>query len=352
MIGNDEFEDFKVALEKCHGVTYDQIITTIILMQERNEKRGGKMAMEEWYAYPKNLEALFALPYEKASDIFGGLTLSKNNKMSLKDAILKPYHINKYLYRPILVWNVKGVDRAIVGEYIFNEAVVSLYSNAFGWKKYPPEWENECFKDYIKTKAAINDKVLEDVAKAALVQNKVLHERNVKNLKKWNNQNISIDNDKCGEIDFLFVLNNTLYICDSKHLISRYDMNNFRNDYAAFETSKKAYNKTMSRKISFLKENIIHIQEHFQVVQNDRSLKIEIKNVEGCFVVNTPTFQMYNNEYRIYTVKSFREFLQGTFEDTVFQLLIDDEDKQTLLRVSYPYFRKPKYLVFAAETEV
>ncbi|WP_316763697.1 hypothetical protein [Pedobacter aquatilis] len=351
IIGGNDFEDFKTALEHCHGMSYEQIISTIILMHERNEKQGGKMAMEEWYAYPKNLELLFDIPDNKAKDIFGGLTLTKENKMSLKDAIFKPYHINKYLYRPILVWNVKGVDRAIVGEFIFNEAIVSLYSNAFGWNKYPSEWDNECFKSYIKAKVVVNDKILEDAAELALNKQNVLYDRNITNLKKWNNQNINIHNDKCGEIDLLFVLNDKLYICDSKHLISRYDMNNFRNDYAAFETAKKAYNKTMRRKVAFLLENISHIQEHFQVLKNDRTLNVELKSVEGCFVVNTPTFVMYNNEYRIYTIKSFKEFLNGTFEDTTFQLLIDDEEKQTLLQVQYPYFRKPDYLVFNPEAE-
>lgn len=351
VIGTDDFEDFKNALKKCHGVTYEQITSTIILMQQRNEKQGGKMAMEEWYAYPKNLELLFDIPYDKAKDIFGGLTLTKDNKMSLKDAIFKPYHINKYLYRPILVWNVKGVDRAIVGEYIFNEAVGSLYSNALGWNKYPPEWSNDCFKEHIQAKIKVNDKILEDVAEAKLHELGVLYDRNVKSLKKWNNQNLNIHNEKCGEIDFLFLLNNKLYICDSKHLISRYDMNNFRNDYAAFETAKKAYNKTMTRKIAFLKANSNRIEEHFQVIKKDRNLKVNFGNVEGVFVVNTPTFVMYNNQYRIYTIKNFKEFLDGTFEDTVFQLLINDKEKETLLQITYPYFRTPKYLVLNPEAE-
>lgn len=53
-------------------------------------------------------------------------------------------------------------------------------------------------------------------------------------------------------------------------------MNNFRNDYTAFETAKKAYNKIMSRKISFLKENIGLIQQHFKVSENNRKLKVEL----------------------------------------------------------------------------
>lgn len=351
VIGQNDFDDFKDALQECHGISYDQIVTTIILMQKNNEKQGGKMAMEECYAYPKNMELLFNIPYDKAERIFKGLTLNRENKMSLKDAILRPYHINKYLYRPILVWNVKGIDRAIVGEGIFNEAIGSLYSNAIGWEKYPVEWKNPCFAAYVRSKFISNDKILEDVAELELKKQDILCDRNVKNLKKWNNQHINIDNDKCGEIDFLFIFDRRLYICDSKHLISRYDMNNFRNDYAAFETQKKAYNKTMRRKISFIKENLHHLEEHFQVVKQEKDLKVDIDSVEGIFVVNTPTFLMYNNDYRIYTIRDFRKFLDGSFEDQEFQLLIDDEDKQTLLHIKYPYFRKPNYLIFSSEVD-
>lgn len=351
IIGHNDFEDFKTAIEQSHGVSYEQILSTVVLIQQRNKVNGGKMAMEEWYAYPKNLEYLFDIPYDKAKVIFAGLTLTKDNKMSLKDAVFKPYHINKYLYRPILVWNVKGVDRAIIGEFIFNEAIVSLYSNAIGWNKYPIEWGNDCFKAHIKSKVLVNDKILEDVAELELDQRGIIYDRNIKSLRKWNNQNTNIDNEKCGEIDLLFLLNNKLIICDSKHLISRYDMNNFRNDYAAFETAKKAYNKTMARKIAYLKDNLHLLGEHFQVVKNEKDFKLNFQDVEGIFVVNTPTFVMYNNEYRIYTIKSFKEFLSGTFKDTVYQLLIDDKEKQSLLRINYPYFRKPTYLIFSPELD-
>jgi len=351
VVGEDGFEEFTAALGRCHGVKYEQIVGTIILMQENNEAQGGKLAMEKWYAYPKNLESLFGIPYQKAKEIFEGLTLTSANKMSLRDAIFKPYHINKYLYRPILVWNVKGVDRAIVGEHSFNEAIMSLYSNAFGWKKFPDEWSNSAFQEYILALAEKNDKILEDAAEEVIKEVDIIYDRNVTSLKKWNNQNLNIHNALCGEIDFLFLIEQTVYICDSKHLISRYDMNNFRNDYAAFETAKKAYNKTMTRKIAYLKANLHLLEEHFQVRYQNKNLRIQCEEVAGIFVINTPTFVMYNNQYRIYTLKDFKAFLKGTFKDTVYQLLITEGDSQTLLRIKYPYFHKPNYLIFGQEAD-
>ena len=70
----------------------------------------------------------------------------------------------------------------------------------------------------------------------------------LQNSKKWNNKNLGIDTEDCGEIDFLIIIGSILYIADSKHLLSRYDMSSYRNDYAAFETNKKPYNKTAPKK--------------------------------------------------------------------------------------------------------
>lgn len=271
--------------------------------------------------------------------------------MSLKDAIFKPYNSNKYLYRPFLVWNVRGKERTIIGEHIFNEAIGSLYANAIGWKKYPPEWGNDCFKEYVKKKSGANDKILEDKADDLLKKYEVIYDRNITSLKKWNNQNLNIHNEKCGEIDLLFLHNDRLFIGDSKHLISRYDMSNFRNDYNAFETSKKAYNKTMLRKIKFLNNNSHLIEEHFRVVRNDKNLAVEFSGIEGIFVVNTSTFLMYNNHFRIYTIKGFKELLTNTYKDMSYQLLVDEGDEQKLIKVDYPYFKKPTYFVFEPDDE-
>lgn len=338
-------DDFRTAFKQCHGVGIEELVYIIVEIEKRNEPRGGKLAMEEWYAFPKNLELIFDLPFSQAEKLFEGLTLRKKNKLSISEAIFSPNKINKYLYRPILVWNVDGKDRAIVGQNILGESLSSLYSNAFGWNKAPEEWLNPCFKDYVKRKTLQNDKVLEDEIEKILNEKNILFDRNLKSLKRWNNQGLNINNNTCGEIDFLFIQNDTLYVCDSKHLISRYDMSNFLNDYSSFE-KKKGYNETMRRKVKFLEEKKSLVCENFQVLAGSKEYEVEYSKVEGIFVINTPTFIMFNNDLRIYTIKSFKEFVNNTFEDLEFKVVKDEADSLTIISVRYPYFRKPKYFEF------
>lgn len=348
--GKSDFDDFVLASKKCLGVDYDKAIATIQLIHEGMKSRGGKLVLDEWFIYPKNLENLYGIPYEKGAAFYKGLTLSKDNKLPILEAVYRPHNINRYLFRPFLVWNVNGKDLTIVGDGIFIESIGSLCINTFGWNEYPIEWDNACFKTFIKKKVSLNDKILEDEAERILKINSIIYDRNITHLKKWNNQNINIDNESCGEIDFIIIIDNKVIIADSKHLKSRFDMNNFKNDYAAFETNKKSYNKTMNRKLLFLKDKIQEIQEHFQVLKNDRDFRINADKLEGIFIVNTPTFIMLNNEHRIYTIKDFDDLARRNYIDQVYQIVIEEDIQNKILFIKYPYFKKPDYLVFDEES--
>ncbi|MCC9042711.1 hypothetical protein LNQ81_08405 [Myroides sp. M-43] len=347
--GENDFEDFKTALKDCLGVEYDAAIGTIQAIHQHFES--GKFTLDEWFIYPTNLNHLYGTSYDKAYTFFKGLTLSKENKMSLEESVYKPHNINKYLYRPFLIWNVDGKDLTFVGDCSFIESINSLTTNAFGWNKYPIEWANSCFKEFIKNKVMYNDKILEDEAEKLLIENNIIFDRNVTHLKKWNGQNINIHNENCGEIDFLFIHNEKIFIADSKHQIARFDMNNFKNDYAYFETNKKSYNKTIRRKLDYLSLKIQDVQEHFQVLTKNKDLEIDTFSLEGIFIINTPTFIMYNNEYRIYTLKTFKDILENTFVDETYTLIIDEGHNQKFLNINYPYFKKPNYKVLNFDLE-
>ncbi|WP_298498630.1 hypothetical protein [uncultured Algibacter sp.] len=339
--GQDDFNHFIKASKDCLGVEYGQALGTIQAIH--NHFEAGKFALDEWFIYPKNLENLYGVPYEKAEVFFKGLTLSRDNKMSLQDAVYKPHNINKYLYRPFLVWNVDGKDLTFVGDRSFIESIMSLCTNAFGWNKYPIEWNNKCFKEFIKQKVMLNDKILEDEAEDIFKNNSIIYDRNLTHLKKWNGQHSDIENEECGEIDFLFLHNNKIYIADSKHQLARYDMNNFRNDYSYFDLKNKSYNKAIERKLNFLTTKINEVEEHFQVILNDKTLEIQSYPLEAIFIINTPTFIMHNNQFRLHTLKSLEEIIQNKFIDQSYNLFIDEEEHQKFLSVSYPYFKKPTY---------
>lgn len=345
--GKDSLEDFIVAIKDCMGIDYGAVIGTIEAIH--NHFEAGKFALDQWNIYPINLKNLYGIPVEKGTVFLKGLTLTKDNKMSLKEAVYRPHKINKYLYRPFLIWNVDGNDMTFVGDKIFIESIHSLCTNAFGWGKYPSEWESDCFKKYIQRKVSFNDKILEDQAEKLLANNSIIYDRNIKSLRKWNNHGLNIDNEKCGEIDFMFIHENKIFIADSKHQITRYDMNNYKNDFAYFDTNKKSYNKTISRKLQYLSSRLYDIQEHFQVLTNNRALRLPLTEINGIFVVNTPTFVMHNNEFRIYTLKSFEELITGRFRDESYNIMIDEGNQFKMLQIDYPYFKKPKYRVFNYE---
>jgi hypothetical protein len=186
---------------------------------------------------------------------------------------------------------------------------------------------------------------LKDEAENILKDYAIIYDRNLTNLKKWNGQHLKIENDQCGEIDFLFLHNNKIYIADCKHQLARYDMNNFKNDFYYFEVKKKSYNKIIERKLNFLTKKIKEVEEHFQVIQNDKSLEIQSYQLEPIFIINTPTFIMHNNQFRIYTLRSLEDIVQNKFVDQNYNLIFDEVEEQRFLSVSYPYFKKPKYKI-------
>ena len=55
---------------------------------------------------------------------------------------------------------------------------------------------------------------------------------------------------------------------------------------------------------------------------------------------------MYNADYRIYTIDQIADVLLGKFADPTFAILVEEEESETFLHVKYPFFKKPKYVVF------
>jgi N6-adenosine-specific RNA methylase IME4 len=53
---------------------------------------------------------------------------------------------------------------------------------------------------------------------------------------------------------------------------------------------------------------------------------------------------MYSAEYRIYMLYQLESVLNGSYIDKTFIVHLEDEDKIRLIKVPYPYFRKPNLL--------
>lgn len=333
--------DLKQALKNCFDISYDNVGHIIASIHEQNKSKGGDVVGVNWDAFPLNLSAMFGVDSENAKLFFKGLTLDKSNKMPLLDLACKPYKLNRYLYKPIIIWNIEGEDYALVGKHSWSETFIQLASNAIPWGKAPEEWlKNNCFRKYVNEKEDAHDKWLDDAVEEKLIHNKIYYERNLKSI-----DNVDINNEEVGEIDFIIISEKLkkIFIADCKHLLGRYDTPNQRNDYNVFVSGKKPYNKTLERKVTWLKKNKQLIQNHFDKKYQSVFIDILDFEIEGIFIINTPTLYMYNSTFRIYSITQIENVVLGTHEDPTFTIFVDEADKTGILNVNYPYFNKPQY---------
>ncbi|MBK9962852.1 MAG: hypothetical protein IPP06_16465 [Saprospiraceae bacterium] len=105
----------------------------------------------------------------------------------------------------------------------------------------------------------------------------------------------------------------------------------------------------MSRKINFLNDKKDLIQEHFETENQDIQLDLVDFNIEGIFLINGPTFYMYNSTYKLFTVKDFELFLKGEFVYPTFHINEENEAGTKEIIVNHPYFKKPEYVIFEEE---
>lgn len=148
---------------------------------------------------------MFGISLKTAEQFFHGLRLDKSNKMDLLDLDCKPYKLNRYLYKPIIIWNIDGCDYSFLGKNSCVEAMIQYTRNSTPWGKAPEEWmQNECFKNYVHRKEDDHDKWLDDKVEEIIQKIGPQCDRNVKYLRS-ENSNISIEVTGLGEIDFIII---------------------------------------------------------------------------------------------------------------------------------------------------
>lgn len=287
----------------------------------------------EPYVLPINLNRQSGIDIPIAKQFYDGLSLTKKNKMSIVDCILKPYSTRRYLFRSILVYNIEGKERAFVSKNKLAESIYVLASNAILWNTLPDDWLlNSGMQKFINKKGNEHDKILEDRFQQAFQIANFKFARNVKSLKTSTPNNINIDNSACGEIDFI-ILNEQkqeIVIADSKYNKARYEAIGYRADYTNFEK----YELQLERKILWIEQNKETVQSHFRKIYNNQSIEIANFSVTGAFFINTPTFYMYNSKFNVVPVSKIHEYLEGIDINPPINITYDGID----YNFNYPYF--------------
>lgn len=350
------FPDFTDALSNCLGVKYEDLGHLVASIHEEIKILPGNVAAVSWDTCLVNMNNLFSVPPEKSEAFFKGIRLDSGNKMTLKELACKPYNLNRVLYRPLVLWNVDGKGYCVFGTNGLTEAFVQLTTNAIPWGKAPKEWMgNLCFQAYVHRKEDQHDGWLDDEAEARIQSTGSLYDRNVKCL-RTKTSTYNIDVEGLGEIDFIIVSEDQqkIFIADCKHLLGRYDIVNQKNDFNAFVVGSKktkSYNETMTNKLVWFRKNVNLLEQHFQKKYKRQNLPFENYTIEGIFIVNGPTFYMYNADYRIYTIDQLTDVLLDYYTDPTFTALIEEDETERIISVKYPFFKKPDYVYFDPELD-
>jgi len=347
IVDEDAINDLKGAIVNCFGISYDQFSSVIAGIHDANKNKGGQYCPFGWNSLLLSIQAMYGVNISEAEVFYKGLTLDKANKIKLHDLVCKPLTMNRYIYRPITVWNIDGEDYAIVGKNAFTEGIIQIATNCIPWGKAPQEWTTKrLFKDYVHSKEDLHDKWLDDEVENKISQEGLHYHRNVTYLNS-NSGTVTLNLPNVGEVDFIIIDHQLkkIFVADCKHLQGKYDMIAQKNDFTNFTKPIKGYNTQIRNKLDFISSNIETLNYHNKSKYGQDTPEVTSYSIEGMFIINQPTFYMYNSDYRIYTVDVFIEKIKERLVDPELFVIIEDENVTKTMKIKYPYFRKPDYIL-------
>lgn len=343
-------EDFKAAVQQAFGLDYDKIGVLIALLYDKFKLEPPDCLSADRHNFIIDAANICEVSRESVVTFFSGLILNRSNKMPLIELVRKPYSMNRFLYRPFLEWKINDTTYLILGIYSRDEAENSLILNAIPWGKVPIEWEEAPgIKAYVNRKKNEHNEWLDDQVEKIVTRCGLRYGRGVEKI-HTKGKSFSLLEKSVGEIDFLIVSPATkkLLVTECKHLLGRYDMVSWKQDYDHFKVdgSRPGYNTRLAAKVVWVINHLPQVEEHFRIKYNDSAISLDNYEVEGVFVINTPTFYMYNALYRIYTYHQFEDVITGQHSDPVYTLVHETDDSISTYWVKYLYFTKREVLYF------
>lgn len=334
---SDSMIEFKNIVEENYGVKYDDLASFINQQLQSPIYRLGLTKIEHLKtAILKELKC----DENFINDFYAGLTVNKDNCLSIEKCFFNNQSEFRFTYRPILELNVDGQIYNLIGYNKWIESMSLLSTNAFPFGLYPIEWtRHQKIKEFVQRTDNTHDKVLEDPIIQILNEKSFFNDSNVESFEQPNGQNINIKNN-VGDIDVIFIDTDfkLIYVCECKHNRSRHDMNNWRRDYSNF---KEKYETQLERKIDWVNQNKNTVETHFQQLYPENfQEKLAEYEIKGIFIINAPTVYMYNGKYRAMTITDINDLLERKYIDVKFEFMNENNGEVTI--IEYPYFDNVK----------
>ncbi|MFI8605072.1 hypothetical protein ACIGCP_11450 [Cellulophaga baltica] len=330
---SDSMIEFKEIIKENYGVKYDDLSAFI---NQQLQSPVYKLGLSKIAPLKEAIVKELKCDANFIDDFYAGLTVNKENCLSIEKCFFNNQSEFRFTYRPILELNVDGVIYNLIGYNKWLESMSLLSTNAFPFGLYPTEWKKYIkIKEFVQKLDNTHDKILEEPITALLNEKSLFNDANVESFKQPNGQNINIKNT-VGDIDILFIDTEfeLIYVCECKHNRSRHDMNNWRRDYANF---KDKYESQLERKIVWVNQNKNVVETHFnQLYPETFNEGLTNYDVRGVFIINAPTIYMYNGKYKAMTITDIDNLLNRDYVDRKFEFTNEDTGEKTI--IEYPYF--------------
>lgn len=337
-IMNDNIvKELRGQIKKCMGIDYDFAGQQMFEIKAHHNPKEPAFQTIQPHILVENLVQVLKVDEQEAKRFYDGLTLSRGNKLAIKDSIYFSGSMRRHMFRPILILNVDGEPRALVGESKWRESLTVMATNGFQWQQAPEEWKlNPCFNAYLDLKSNEHDRLLEDEAMVILDRKKLYYEHHVTKLDPLKGPSVSVDHKDCGEMDFIIIdlAAKKIMVTDSKYHRAKYEMVGFSGDFTNF---RKEYEPKMDKKIKYIRANIQLVKENFQKHHGLPDIDLSEYTVEGLFIINTPTFYALNGKYPAVTINLLEEFISLEYVYPTAEVKNYPQKGETKI-ISHPYF--------------
>ncbi len=329
----DSITEFKTILQDNLNVNYDALSAFLNEQLQHPEYRFGTVMIDDFINLV--VEKL-SYPASFVKDFYLGLTVSRNNVLSIENCILNNQNGNRYIYRPILEIRIDGQIYNLIGYNKWLESFMTLTTNSLPFGMYPIEWQKYLeIKKFVNALENRHDNVLIEPITELLKKSSFPFDTNVKSFQETKGKSINIERT-IGDIDILFIDNryDIIYVCECKHNRSRFDMNNWKRDYSNF---KVKYESQLERKVEWVTFNKELIESHFRIKMGTLfPTSIHEYMIRGIFIINAPTIYMYNGKFRAFTIKDIKALLEDKY--TAISFLFKHENTEEEILVDHPYF--------------
>lgn len=295
---------------------------------------GYRASFIDYNKWVNDIVKEFSCDHQIIKCFLDGLTISAKNYLSFEDCILRSQDERRFMFRPILLYNIDGEYRCHIGMNKWSESFMMLSTNSLPFGSFPSEWTTlPLIKTYMLRLQNNHDKLLENPAVEIIKRNSLLYDRNVKSLKISKQQSISLIKKDIGELDLL-IINEKLkkiLVVECKFNRSRMEYFNWRRDYINF---KGTYEKKLENKVQFISKHTNEVLRHFENLHSTNISEKENYEVEGVFLINAPTLYMYDSQFTTATLTTFEAIITGKYFQP--KLLFEKDGKK--ITIDHPYF--------------